>query len=113
MLSVPRRPHSQLHVVESSKLFQAPEKVAAEVATFAGLDDGHAFFEFAVDRAASCDPRRRSSTVAMAFSKRKEAEPQLRKWYADHNDMLSELLGRDTHWNDRIRSTLNNNNNQL
>ncbi len=91
-------------VVESSKLFQEPEKTAAEVAKFAGLTDDHAFFEFAVDREASCDPRRRSSTVATAFSKRKEAEPQLRKWYADHNDMMSELLGKDTGWNDRIRS---------
>lgn len=96
-------------MVESTKLFQEPEKVAAEVAKFAGLEDKHAFFEFAVDRDASCDPRRRSSTVASAYSKRKEAEPQLRKWYADHNDMLSELLGEETHWNDRIRSAMNNN----
>eukprot|EP00752_Nemacystus_decipiens_P009108 g8132.t1 len=100
---------SQLHVVESTKLFQEPEKVAADVAKFAGLEDKHAFFEFAVDRAASCDPRRRSAMIATAYSKRREAEPQLRKWYADHNDMLSELLDKETHWNDRIRSALNNN----
>lgn len=97
-------------LVESRKLFQKPEKTAAEVAKFAGLADDHAFFEFAVDREASCDPRRKSSTVATAFSKRKESEPQLRKWYADHNDMMSELLGEDTGWNDRIRSAYNGRN---
>lgn len=102
--------HTQLHLVESTKLFQEPENMAAEVAKFAGLGDNHTFFEFAVDREASCDPRRRSSTVAAAYSKRKEAEPQLRKWYADHNDMMSELLGKETGWNDRIRAVYNNNN---
>ena len=97
-------------MVESSKLFQEPEKTASEVARFAGLGGNHALFEFAVDRHASCDPRRRSSAVASAYSKRKEAEPQLRKWYAEHNDMMSELLGKETGWNDRIRSAYNQRN---
>ncbi|CAM9090423.1 unnamed protein product [Scytosiphon promiscuus] len=95
---------SQVHVVKSDRLFEEPEKVAAEVAKFAGLGDDHAFFEFALHREASCDPRRRSSEVSTAFSKRKESEPQLRKWYTDHNDMLSELIGEEMGWNDRIRS---------
>lgn len=93
----------QLIVVDSGALFVEPEKTAAEVAKFVGLEE-HTFFEFAVDREASCDPRRRSSTVASAFSKRKEAEPQIRKWFSDHNDMLAELLGKGFGWNDRIKS---------
>ena len=55
-------------------------------------------------RESSCDPRRRSQKVSVAYYKRKEAEPNFRKWYADHNDMLAELIGQDFGWNDRIRS---------
>ena len=93
----------QLIVVDSGALFAEPEKATAEVAKFVGLRD-HTFFEFAVDRQSSCDPRRRSSAVSSAYSKRKEAEPQIRKWYSDHNDMLAELLGKGFGWNDRIKS---------
>lgn len=93
----------QLIVVDSGTLFVEPEKTAAEVANFVGLKD-HTFFEFAVDRESSCDPRRRSSKVSSAYSKRKEAEPQIRKWFSDHNDMLAELLGKGFGWNDRIKS---------
>lgn len=97
--------HAQIHVVESSRLFQEPEMIAKEVAKFAGLgDEHHVFFEFAVDREASCDPRRRSSTVSAAYSDRKVYEPNLRKWYAEHNDIMSDLVTKDLHWNDRIRS---------
>ncbi|CAM9344565.1 unnamed protein product [Ectocarpus sp. 13 AM-2016] len=96
---------SQVLVVQAEKLFQEPEKTAAEVAKFAGLAAEHSFFEFAVDREASCDPRRKKNPeVVAAYSKRKESEPQLRKWYAEHNDMVSELLGEEMGWNDRIRS---------
>lgn len=55
-------------------------------------------------RESSCDPRRRSSTISTAYSKRKEAEPNFRKWYADHNDMLTELIDMEMGWNDRIKS---------
>ncbi|CAM9634260.1 unnamed protein product [Ectocarpus fasciculatus] len=96
---------SQVLAVQAEKLFQEPEKKAAEVAKFAGLAGEHSFFEFAVDREASCDPRRKKNPdVVTAYSKRKESEPQLRKWYAEHNDMVSELLGEEMGWNDRIRS---------
>ncbi|CAM9601256.1 unnamed protein product [Ectocarpus sp. 6 AP-2014] len=96
---------SQVLVVQAEKLFQEPEKTATEVAKFAGLAAEHSFFEFAVDREASCDPRRKKDPkVVTAYSKRKESEPQLRKWYAEHNDMVSELLGEEMGWNDRIRS---------
>lgn len=90
-------------MVDSKALFADPEKIATEVANFVGLAD-HPLFEFALDREASCDPRRRSAKVSAAYSKRKEAEPQIRKWYADHNDMVTEMLGVDLGWNDRIRS---------
>ncbi|CAN0466079.1 unnamed protein product [Ascophyllum nodosum] len=94
---------SQVKIVDSKKLFSEPEKTAADVAKFAGLSE-HTFFEFGVDRESSCDPRRRSQKVSVAYYKRKEAEPNFRKWYADHNDMLAELIGQDFGWNDRIRS---------
>lgn len=90
-------------MVDSNALFANPEKTAAEVAKFLALAD-RPLFEFALDREASCDPRRRSTKVSTAYSKRKEAEPQIRKWYADHNDMVMDLLGVDFGWNDRIRS---------
>lgn len=96
---------TQVKIINSSDLFSKPEKVAADVASFAGLSQ-HDFFEFATDREASCDPRQRSKTISLAYSKRKESEPSLRKWYADHNSMLFEDLGMDFGWNDRIKSMM-------
>lgn len=90
--------------MDAQDLFSQPEAVAADVGKFAGLSD-HRYFEFALDRQSSCDPRRRSTTVASAFSKRKEAEPKIRQWYASHNDMVADVIGKDVGWNDRIRST--------
>ncbi|CAM9198828.1 unnamed protein product, partial [Sphacelaria rigidula] len=93
----------QVKIINSKDLFSKPEKVAADVASFAGLSP-HEFFEFGTDREASCDPRQRGKTISSAYSKRKESEPSLRKWYAEHNSMLFEDLGVDLGWNDRIKS---------
>lgn len=96
-------------MVESSKLFEKPEETATEVAKFAGLgNENHVFFEFAVDREASCDPRRKSAKVMSAYSGRKVYEPNLRKWYAEHNDIMADMLIKDLDWNDRIRSAYHN-----
>lgn len=102
-------PLFQIHVVESSELFKEPEKTTKGVAKFAGVhDDNHVFFEFAVDREASCDPRRRSTEVKVAYSERRVYEPNLRKWYSEHNDVMADLIIKDLHWNDRIRSAYHN-----
>lgn len=95
----------QVKIINSKDLFSKPEKVAADVASFAGLSP-HEFFEFGTDREASCDPRQRGKTISSAYSKRKESEPSLRKWYAEHNSMLFEDLGVDLGWNDRIKSMM-------
>lgn len=96
-------PCTQVKIVNSLDLFARPEKVAKRVAEFAGLDS-FIFSEYALARKSSCDPRRRSKDTSYAYSKRVEAEPSLRKWYADHNDALSEDMGVEFHWNKRIQS---------
>lgn len=90
-------------MVESQSFFSDPENTAAALAEFAGLEK-HSFVRAAISGRPSCDPRRRSAPVASAYAKRKEAEPQIRKWFANHNDMLAEVVGRDMGWNDRIRT---------
>ncbi|CAN0159676.1 unnamed protein product [Discosporangium mesarthrocarpum] len=96
---------SQVLVISAKKLVTNFQAMMQRILDFAGLPP-HPINRPVTggDMNKACNPRDRGGEVASMYSRRMQAEPQIRMFYKRHNSRLFKLIGEDFGWNKKACS---------